>query len=123
MMCEVMPTIAEDPGAAGVQGDSNFEQVMVNLLDEREKLLETLRETQEQLETNKQKVAEFEKENASLQRQVNENTPQVVVVAGLLSVVYRCRRWCLFHCRYCRSRPRCRSVFLCFLQMCVGVSS
>ena len=77
MMCEVMPTIAEDPGAAGVQGDSNFEQVMVNLLDEREKLLETLRETQEQLETNKQKVGELEKENASLQRQVNENTPQV----------------------------------------------
>ena len=79
MMCEVMPTIAEDPGAAGVQGDSNFEQVMVNLLDEREKLLETLRETQEQLETNKQKVGELEKENTSLQRQVNENTPQVYI--------------------------------------------
>ena len=76
-MCEVMPTIAEDPGAAGVQGDANFEQVMVNLLDEREKLLETLRENQEQLETNKQKVGELEKENGSLQRQVNENTPQV----------------------------------------------
>ncbi|OQR66503.1 liprin-alpha-1-like [Tropilaelaps mercedesae] len=59
MMCDVMPTISEDRsscGSAGVSGgagsgtgeenESNIEQLMVTMLDDREKLMESLRETQ-----------------------------------------------------------------------------
>lgn len=59
MICDVMPTIVEDrssgPAAGAVggeaQNESNFEQLMVNMLDERDKLMETLRETQVRSET------------------------------------------------------------------------
>ena len=58
MMCDVMPTISEDSisqRSGQFTGDeANFEQLMVNMLDERDKLMETLRETQEskKIDTN-----------------------------------------------------------------------
>lgn len=80
MMCDVMPTISEDSIAqrsGQFSGDeANFEQLMVNMLDERDKLMETLRETQETLTTNQQKLTDVEKERDSLQRQLQANLPQ-----------------------------------------------
>ena len=79
MMCDVMPTISEDSiSQRQFAGDSeNFESLMVNMLDERDKLMETLRETQDQVTDLKNKLAEVEKERDSLQRQLNANMPQV----------------------------------------------
>lgn len=72
-MCDVMPTISEDNVSRSSQfsgEDANFEQLMVSMLDERDKLMESLREAQERL-------GEVEKERDSLQRQINANLPQV----------------------------------------------
>ncbi|KAH9528843.1 Syd-2p [Dermatophagoides farinae] len=85
MMCDVMPTISEDGitqrtgqfGATSAAGDeANFEQLMVNMLDERDKLMESLRETQEELNEIKTKLTEVEKERDSLQRQLSSHMPQ-----------------------------------------------
>ncbi|XP_077560163.1 PTPRF interacting protein alpha isoform X3 [Haemaphysalis longicornis] len=80
MMCDVMPTISEDSIAqrsGQFSGDeANFEQLMVNMLDERDKLMETLRETQETLTNTQQKLSDVEKERDSLHRQLQANLPQ-----------------------------------------------
>jgi uncharacterized protein Yka (UPF0111/DUF47 family) len=81
MMCDVMPTISEDSISQRGQfsGDeANFEQLMVNMLDERDKLMETLRENQDQLAEMRGKMTDVEKERDSLQRQLHANLPQVM---------------------------------------------
>ncbi|XP_029412972.1 liprin-alpha-1 isoform X2 [Nannospalax galili] len=88
MMCEVMPTISEaegPPGGSGSQGsgspsqpdaDSHFEQLMVSMLEERDRLLDTLRETQETLALTQGKLHEVGHERDSLQRQLSTALPQ-----------------------------------------------
>lgn len=80
-MCDVMPTISEDSisqRSSQFSGeDANFEQLMVSMLDERDKLMDSLRETQERLGETEIKLAEVEKERDSLQRQIAANLPQV----------------------------------------------
>ncbi|KAI9585657.1 hypothetical protein GQX74_001504 [Glossina fuscipes] len=80
MMCDVMPTISEDSisqRSSQFSGeDANFEQLMVSMLDERDKLMDSLREAQERLSETEQKLHEIEKERDSLQRQINANLPQ-----------------------------------------------
>ncbi|XP_077718901.1 liprin-alpha-1 isoform X5 [Canis aureus] len=88
MMCEVMPTISEAeglPGGSGSRGssspsqpdaDSHFEQLMVSMLEERDRLLDTLRETQETLALTQGKLHEVGHERDSLQRQLNTALPQ-----------------------------------------------
>ena len=73
MMCDVMPTISEDSisqRSSQFGDDANFEQLMVSMLDERDKLVDSLKNEQE-------KVRDLEKERDSLQRQLNQNLPQV----------------------------------------------
>lgn len=89
MMCEVMPTISEaegSPGGSGSHGsrspsqpdaDSHFEQLMVSMLEEKDRLLDTLRETQETLALTQGKLHEVGHERDSLQRQLNTALPQV----------------------------------------------
>uniref|UniRef100_A0A673WVC5 PTPRF interacting protein alpha 4 n=1 Tax=Salmo trutta TaxID=8032 RepID=A0A673WVC5_SALTR len=85
MMCEVMPTITEGdsggpPRGGGAQNGSdpeaNFEQLMVNMLDERDKLLESLRETQETLIQSQTKLQGALHERDVLQRQIYAALPQ-----------------------------------------------
>lgn len=93
-MCDVMPTISEDgPNDRDSQysgDDANFEQLMVNMLDERDKLMETLRETQEELMISKAKLQELERERDLLQKQIQCNAPQVLIVFHncIIIVVY-----------------------------------
>src|SRR5690625_2804420 len=86
MMCDVMPTISEDGisqrsgqfgSSSGAGDEANFEQLMVNMLDERDKLMESLREAQQELNDNKTRLSEVEKERDSLQRQLASHMPQV----------------------------------------------
>ncbi|XP_029411507.1 liprin-alpha-2 isoform X8 [Nannospalax galili] len=83
MMCEVMPTINEDTPmsqrgsqSSGSDSDSHFEQLMVNMLDERDRLLDTLRETQESLSLAQQRLQDVIYDRDSLQRQLNSAMPQ-----------------------------------------------
>ncbi|XP_037534884.1 liprin-alpha-4, partial [Nematolebias whitei] len=86
MMCEVMPTISEGDSAGpprgtggvpnGSEQEANFEQLMVNMLDERDKLLESLRETQETLIQCQAKLQGALHERDMLQRQINAALPQ-----------------------------------------------
>ncbi|XP_047219298.1 liprin-alpha-1 isoform X16 [Girardinichthys multiradiatus] len=90
MMCEVMPTISETEGPGGgngtgrrgsgspLQSDSegHFESLMVSMLEERDRLLDTLRETQENLGLTQGKLHEVSHERDSLQRQLNTALPQ-----------------------------------------------
>ncbi|KAM9613488.1 liprin-alpha-4 isoform 9-T9 [Trichechus inunguis] len=78
-MCEVMPTINEgDPLGPphGTDADANFEQLMVNMLDEREKLLESLRESQETLAATQSRLQDALHERDQLQRHLNSALPQ-----------------------------------------------
>eukprot|EP00063_Salmo_salar_P056993 XP_014031828.1 PREDICTED: liprin-alpha-1-like isoform X7 [Salmo salar] len=99
MMCEVMPTISESEGPlCGRRGSSSplhsdseghFESLMVSMLEERDRLLDTLRETQENLGLTQGKLHEVSHERDSLQRQLNTALPQEF--AALTKEVNVCR--------------------------------
>ncbi|XP_037615898.1 liprin-alpha-2 isoform X2 [Sebastes umbrosus] len=96
MMCEVMPTISEDTalsqrGSQSSAGDpdSHFEQLMVNMLDERDRLLDTLRETQESLGLAQQHLQDVIYDRDSLQRQLSSALPQEF--AALTKELNACR--------------------------------
>ncbi|KAI1889592.1 hypothetical protein AGOR_G00164510 [Albula goreensis] len=100
MMCEVMPTIseAEVPAGGGGRGsasplqsdsDGHFESLMVSMLEERDRLLDTLRETQENLGLTQSKLHEVSHERDALQRQLNTALPQEF--AALTKEVNMCR--------------------------------
>ncbi|TNM90579.1 hypothetical protein fugu_002868 [Takifugu bimaculatus] len=103
MMCEVMPTISEAEGPNGGNGASrrgsgsplhsdsegHFESLMVSMLEERDRLLDTLRETQENLGLTQGKLHEVSHERDSLQRQLNTALPQEF--AALTKEVNVCR--------------------------------
>uniref|UniRef100_A0A672R8R0 Liprin-alpha-2-like n=1 Tax=Sinocyclocheilus grahami TaxID=75366 RepID=A0A672R8R0_SINGR len=96
MMCEVMPTISEDTAMSqrGSQSsasdpDSHFEQLMVNMLDERDRLLDTLRETQESLALSQQHLQDVIYDRDSLQRQLSSALPQEF--AALTKELNACR--------------------------------
>ncbi len=78
-MCDVMPTISEDSisqRSSQFGDDANFEQLMVSMLDERDKLVDSLKNEQEKTADLEGKVKELEKERDSLNRQLNQNLPQ-----------------------------------------------
>uniref|UniRef100_A0AAY5KY17 SAM domain-containing protein n=1 Tax=Esox lucius TaxID=8010 RepID=A0AAY5KY17_ESOLU len=96
MMCEVMPTISEDTAlnqrgsqSSASDPDSHFEQLMVNMLDERDRLLDTLRETQESLGLSQQHLEDVIYDRDSLQRQLTSALPQEF--AALTKELNACR--------------------------------
>uniref|UniRef100_A0A0N5CH03 Liprin-alpha-2 n=1 Tax=Strongyloides papillosus TaxID=174720 RepID=A0A0N5CH03_STREA len=79
-MCEVMPTISEDStdrmipdlteDETGSQ-ESKIEKLMVNMLDQRDKLMEQLHDAKGQIEDMHDTVQNLEKEKDSLKRQLD----------------------------------------------------
>ncbi|KAI5614413.1 liprin-alpha-4 isoform X6 [Silurus asotus] len=99
MMCEVMPTINEGDSTSsqrgsqnGSDGESNFEQLMVNMLDERDKLLESLRETRDALVQSQTKLQEALHERDALQRQISSALPQSHT-EGIKGYLTKKERW------------------------------
>lgn len=92
MMCDVLPTISEDSisqRSSQFSGeDANFEQLMVSMLDERDKLMDSLREAQERLNEMQAKMLGCEKERDSLQRQLAANLPQVRLLPSIHSFIH-----------------------------------
>uniref|UniRef100_A0A914RGB5 Liprin-alpha n=1 Tax=Parascaris equorum TaxID=6256 RepID=A0A914RGB5_PAREQ len=89
MMCDVMPTISEDgvdhPQGSGdggeMSGDQNrIEQLMVNMLDERDKLLEQLQESQRRIDDLTQHLKDAERDKESLRRQLDLQTQHLPAV-------------------------------------------
>lgn len=93
-MCDIMPTISEDPPEIhyGQNEETNFEQLMVNMLDERDKLMETLRETQDSLALTRAKLTECQKEKDGLMNHLesvlNDGDDQLIErLAGLDGII------------------------------------
>ena len=57
--------------------DANFEQLMVSMLDERDKLVDSLKNEQDKTADLEMKTKELEKERDSLRRQLDQSLPQV----------------------------------------------
>ncbi|CAF3893526.1 unnamed protein product [Rotaria sordida] len=90
MICDVMPPIPEDGTGGNGNGinhddigsdngdepQTNIEQLMVSMLEERDKLQEKLHETEDTLNNSQQKLIDIEKERDILLRQLSLNTPQ-----------------------------------------------
>ena len=89
-----MPTISEDGSSdrdSIYSGDnSNFEQLMVNMLDERDKLMEMLRETRENLAETQSKLQESERDRENCQKQLSATQPQVNDQLSPIQNLFQC---------------------------------
>lgn len=88
MYCtDVMATIDENGiDMHDEHGDeSNFEQLMVNMLDERDKLMESLRETQETVALTKAKLGESNSEKEGLMRRLEIILAEVEFLAFIFT--------------------------------------
>ncbi|CAJ0564290.1 unnamed protein product, partial [Mesorhabditis spiculigera] len=78
MMCDVMPTISEDSADMSHHQDdhhnANIEELMVNMLQDRDKLQEQIEQYKGQLEDMQIRARDFERERDSLRRQFEVHT-------------------------------------------------
>ena len=79
-MCDVLPAIGEEtpPSSPDDGGDnSKLEQLMISMLEERDKLMEKLRESQDSYTEATKKLGDVEGDNKVLLRQLQALMPQV----------------------------------------------
>lgn len=83
-MCDIMPTIAEDGNSSQGDRDSQVsaegntvEDMLLSILDERDRLMENFQEAQEQLNYSQNRLSELEREKDCLSRQLREKIPEV----------------------------------------------
>ncbi|CAJ0957986.1 unnamed protein product, partial [Mesorhabditis belari] len=78
MMCDVMPTISEDsvemPHNSDEHHNANIEELMVNMLQDRDKLQEQLEQYKGQIDEMQARTREVERERDSLRRQFEVHT-------------------------------------------------
>lgn len=78
-----MPTISEDgltDQDSICSGDeANYEHLVVKMLEERDKLMDTLSQVQETLALTKHKLQDAERERDVLQKQMQSSTPPVSI--------------------------------------------
>ncbi|BHF58634.1 Liprin-alpha-1 [Sparganum proliferum] len=86
-MCDIMPTIAEDGNSSQgdrdsqVSGDGNtVEDMLLSILDERDRLMENFQEAQEQLSYSQNRMQELEREKECLSRQLREKIPEDIAI-------------------------------------------
>ncbi|KAL7061560.1 hypothetical protein AAHC03_01544 [Spirometra sp. Aus1] len=82
-----MPTIAEDGNSSQgdrdsqVSGDGNtVEDMLLSILDERDRLMENFQEAQEQLSYSQNRMQELEREKECLSRQLREKIPEDIAI-------------------------------------------
>ncbi len=77
-MCEVLPTIMDEEEEEG----SKLEQLMMSMLEERDKLMESLRESQESYKEATKQLSGVQTDNKILMRQLQALMPEVGVRGG-----------------------------------------
>ncbi len=89
-MCEVLPTIMDESEEEG----SKLEQLMMSMLEERDKLMESLRESQESYKEATKQLSDVQTDNKILMRQLQALMPEVGVGGG-----------CSILCQYLTAMP------------------
>ena len=82
-MCEVLPTIVDEEDLSSPSPDgenTKLEQLMISMLEERDKLMENLRESQEDYKEATKRLGDVETDNKILMRQLQALMPEVCVV-------------------------------------------
>lgn len=101
-VCDVLPTISEDAVSqrssqcSNDNGDNNVETIMVSLLEERDKLMDSLRDVHERLSETEMKAVEAEHERDVLQKQLSASLPQVfeiLIFYFLLKIIKLCKNY------------------------------
>nr|CDS15415.1 liprin alpha 2 [Echinococcus granulosus] len=95
-MCDIMPTIAEDGNSSQGDHDSQVgaegntvEDMLLSILDERDRLMENFQEAQEQLNYSQNRLSELEREKDCLSRQLREKVPEDIAVLAKDVQFYR----------------------------------
>lgn len=91
MMCDVMPTITEDNIGQLHQysgEDVRINEFMDSVVDERNKLLESLSKNQIRLDETEKQLAEVESDRNALQRQIDATFPKVIFDLFFYTMAY-----------------------------------
>lgn len=85
-MCEVLPTIVDE----GDEDGSKLEQLMISMLEERDKLMEGLRESQESYKEATKQLSDVKADNKTLMRQLQALMPEASF-GGVARSVWCCQ--------------------------------